>query len=331
MLLKKMWRLVALLVLAAAWIVPESAADAATSGLVAVRGPSSVQVGSEFQVQIIVENVQGPAGLFGAQFQLNFEREYLQAIDSGVRVGTALEPALAPVQKVDNSGGYMLFAATRQNSAPELNGDVTIATARFRAVKQTTKGRPTQLGLKGVVLADRESHTIATAGSKGLELEINAAPPDPSVQAKVTLQGRTQHDGAVVELYNTSTLKTYSDLTDADGDAVVLGVPQAAAGRYVAKADAPGYLPAECSPVPIAISPPLVVLKEIKLLAGDVNDDNRVDALDLAAIGLAFGDKSKEPRADLNNDGLVNVLDLVLLGVNFGLGSSGPLPSWVCG
>jgi hypothetical protein len=326
--LKKMWRWAALLVLAAAWIVPESAADAATAGLVVVQGPTSVQVASEFQVQIIAENVQGPAGLFGAQFQLNFNREYLQAVDSGVHVGTALEPALAPVQKVDNQGGYVLFAATRQNAAPELNGNVTIATVQFRAVKQTPSGQPTLLSLSGVVLADRDSCSIATSGKKDMTLEVISAPPDPSVQTKVILQGRSQHDGASVELYNINTHRSYTDITDSYGDAVILGVPQAEAGNYIAKADATGYLPAECNPVPMAISPPLVVLREVRLLAGDVNDDGRIDALDLAAIGLAFGDKSKDPRADLNKDNLVNVLDLVLLGVNFGV--SGPT-SWTCG
>jgi hypothetical protein len=326
--LKKIWRWAVLLVLVAAWIVPASVADAAVAGFVVVQGPSSVQVGSEFQVQIIAENVQGPAGLFGAQFQLNFDREYLQAVDSGVHVGTVLEPALAPVQRVDNQGGYVLFAATRQNAAPELNGNVSIATLQFRAVKQTPHGQPSRLSLSGVVLADRDSHSIAITGSKDLALEVISAPPDPSVQTKVILQGRSQHDGATVELYHIQTHKSYTDITDTYGDAVILGVPQAGAGNYIAKADATGYLPAECNPVPIAISPPLTVLREVRLLAGDVNDDGRIDALDLAAIGLAFGDKSKDPRADLNKDNLVNVLDLVLLGVNFGL--SGP-SSWNCG
>lgn len=62
---------------------------------------------------------------------------------------------------------------------------------------------------------------------------------------------------------------------------------------------------------------------QITLLAGDANNDNVVDVLDLALVIGAFdaleGDAHWNPGADLNVDGSVDILDLDLLIRNFDL------------
>ena len=63
-------------------------------------------------------------------------------------------------------------------------------------------------------------------------------------------------------------------------------------------------------------------LLSVTLLAGDVNDDNFCDVLDLDGLITAFGTLKDEigfdDRADLNSDGAVDVLDLSLFITNFG-------------
>lgn len=53
---------------------------------------------------------------------------------------------------------------------------------------------------------------------------------------------------------------------------------------------------------------------------GDADWNNRIDILDLAAVGLCYGKPATGgcAKADVNNDGNVNVIDLATVGVNYG-------------
>ena len=67
-----------------------------------------------------------------------------------------------------------------------------------------------------------------------------------------------------------------------------------------------------------AVNGPAVSLS----LWGDVNGDHRVDIVDLASVGAAFGtirgQPSYNPAADINSDGVINIVDLVLVAGSFG-------------
>lgn len=58
------------------------------------------------------------------------------------------------------------------------------------------------------------------------------------------------------------------------------------------------------------------------LLRGEVNGDGKVNIIDLALVGAAFGSDplsgNWNPDADLNKDNRVNIIDLVIVGANFG-------------
>ena len=60
----------------------------------------------------------------------------------------------------------------------------------------------------------------------------------------------------------------------------------------------------------------------IRHLEGDVNNDNRVDVQDLAAVGIAFtsrpGEQFYNLDADLIEDDLIDIFDLSLVGINLG-------------
>ena len=55
---------------------------------------------------------------------------------------------------------------------------------------------------------------------------------------------------------------------------------------------------------------------------GDLNEDGRVDGIDLIILGFRFGSRSGQPRyrpiADLNSDGVIDGADLAILASNFG-------------
>ena len=57
----------------------------------------------------------------------------------------------------------------------------------------------------------------------------------------------------------------------------------------------------------------------------DVNEDGRVDILDLVLVGWHFGEVIEEPirpNPDVNGDGVVDISDLVLVGRHFGEGTT---------
>lgn len=69
-----------------------------------------------------------------------------------------------------------------------------------------------------------------------------------------------------------------------------------------------------------------VIGPDLKPLAGDINNDNRVDITDLALLSLAYrtqpGDEHWNPLADLNGDGIVDNFDLTMLTQNYGMDGS---------
>lgn len=53
-------------------------------------------------------------------------------------------------------------------------------------------------------------------------------------------------------------------------------------------------------------------------LVGDVNDDGRVNVLDMIRVGMVWGLACEDPPflpEDINQDGLVNVLDMIIIGI----------------
>jgi subtilisin family serine protease len=64
-------------------------------------------------------------------------------------------------------------------------------------------------------------------------------------------------------------------------------------------------------------------LQPLTLLAGDLNNDNKIDLADLALLALAYLTESSKkkwnPIADINGDGIINALDLKILIDNYGL------------
>jgi peptide/nickel transport system substrate-binding protein len=61
---------------------------------------------------------------------------------------------------------------------------------------------------------------------------------------------------------------------------------------------------------------------QVTILTGDINNDGKVNILDISTAAKAFGTDPSHPRwnavADVNEDGLVNIIDISIIARNFG-------------
>jgi len=129
------------------------------------------------------------------------------------------------------------------------------------------------------------------------------------VTGKVTLQGRTSHEGITVVIGTLSPATTSSD-----GTFVIEGVAE---GEHVIRIERPGYLGAQ-GQVALSSSGETRTLAGITLLAGDVTADGAVNLFDLVLMGSLYDtEDAASSVADLNGDGKLDVLDLVLVGRNY--------------
>ena len=149
-----------------------------------------------------------------------------------------------------------------------------------------------------------------------LEVCTGIQPPDPdgSIAGSVSLQGRTDHSGALVCADDGSSPVCVQ--SDASG-AYSIDVPP---GSYDVTVDMARYLDAEKLNVSV-IGGVATNLQPVTCLGGDTNDDCVINILDLSLVGghfgLSCGDPLWDAKADINNDCTVNILDLSATGGNF--------------
>jgi hypothetical protein len=275
------------------------------SPTIVLLAPAGVTIGLGDTVDIEV-HVQNVSNFYGVQFALRFN----PAILDGVSVVEG--PAFTGLP----AGGYMTtqkdfvgdrarFAATLVGQPP-LNGDLHLATVRFRG--RDAGNSP--LTWANLILANDVGAAIPYISRTGNVVVADRI----DIVGYAFMQGRTNHAGIDVEVSG----PIVADVTTAaDGRYVLTDVRS---GRYQFLFEHEMYLATELRNCDTGAGteyrPPSVTL-----VAGDLNRDQNIDIMDLTRCAGVFG--SADPGADINGDGVVNLFDLVLIGINFG--QTGPV------
>jgi subtilisin family serine protease len=277
--------------------------------VVRLTGPAQAKAGDSFKVSVVAGDV-GQPGIFGGQFSLTFDPQYLEA--SNLQGDSRMPFVVA--RNVDNAVGRVTFAASRQGDVENLVGGVTLATLDFRARQPTAS---TTISLEEVKLGTKGGTWVATDEIRDLALGIEPG-AEVAVTGQVRLEGRRESEWGNALVVVGGTL--HQALTEADGNFGLL-VQQ---GSYDLEANADGYLAAVCENR--TLSAPQTALAPVQLLAGDINDDGAIDILDATRLGLDFGRAGPQLAADLNGDGEVDIIDLVLMAANYGAATT----EWDC-
>jgi hypothetical protein len=132
------------------------------------------------------------------------------------------------------------------------------------------------------------------------------------VQGYAYLEGRTNHGLSTVDIVNGTDAST---VTGSSGYYKFVDVMN---GTYDVTIDHSMYLNATgtCQ----ASGSGTTTWPTVTLLAGDLNDDNTIDILDLSFCAFHFNEVYAD--ADVTANGIVDIFDVVLIGKNFGM--SGP-------
>jgi hypothetical protein len=121
-----------------------------------------------------------------------------------------------------------------------------------------------------------------------------------------------------VSLFDANNRLIVSVEVESDGTYIIAA--PAGAGTYTVVATAPGFLSARGYATIMADR--TTTMQAIRLLAGDIDNNNLIDQFDALTIGMNYN-TALPSAADLNNDGTINVLDLELLARNYR--STGPV------
>lgn len=150
--------------------------------------------------------------------------------------------------------------------------------------------------------------------------------PTGSIAGQIGLQGRSNHSGALVQLFGYGT--ACSDTTDTAGNFCIQAPPD----NYNVMASMQGYLYAMQTEVAVS-GGVTTTLHTVMLIGGDADGDDDIDIHDLMLLAADFGlpVPPGDSRADINGDGIVNIFDLVLVGTSYGLMSPPPWPEVAAG
>jgi len=289
--------------------------------------PSSIKVGENAKVSVNLKNI--PA-------------EGLTAVEFACQV----DPSLAEVSALSESGLFGPDAVFAPNGPT--NGDFILpiaasnenrATAGGEAAQFTVKAlQPGELTINCAVKVSSGNNELTDVPFTQIKLLLKAvvapptAPPVTVTPPPVTVTPPMTETPSIVEgtlkgsviaskpvtirLLNADNSEAASITAESNGS-FGASLP---AGNYTIVASAGGFLSAQGSIVITAGQ--TSAMPQFNLLAGDINADGKIDALDVVSIGANYG-KPAPFVADLNNDGKLDVLDLQLLARNYR--KSGPI------
>jgi len=225
------------------------------------------------------------------------------------------DPALAEISTLTDAGLFGTDAIAALNGP---SGGTFVYTLAGVSKRASTAGTIFRFNLKALA-AGSFSFDCKVRASKGAELfEIAFTPTTINIASatasNATITGKVSANGQPVTVTLSGVQQIpVAVIAKADGS-FSLSVP---AGNYTSiSAQASGFLNAQRDSLTLSAGGTLS-LPAIVLLAGDINNDNKIDQTDVLTIGINYN-KSAPFAGDLNNDGVINVLDLQLMAPNNG-------------
>jgi len=287
--------------------------------------PASTWLGfdpSTFAIPLIGGSVSTPvrvanvSNLSGADFWLKFDPNVVQVTLLAPGPVFGAPDAIIIANEVDNVNGRVKFAALLPGTAA-FSGTGVLANITWKAKSPGAAA----LRLERHDLSDRNGSAISHSVRDG-EIRVSSV----SVSGTILLQGRTNHGGIEVLLYEQSCPASVAALATIPG---VVRVVTGADGKFQATPEGQtfqcilvvrsGYLTGQKSGASLSGN-----LGTLTLRGGDVTQDNHINIYDLALIASRM--YSSDSLADLNGDGQVNIFDLTIAASNMGL--SGPVTNW---
>jgi hypothetical protein len=254
--------------------------------------------------------------MVGFEIVVTYDPDVVQVVDAnagqpGIQVagGPAFAGGFVGQNLVDTTAGRISFA-TILLGGDNVDGDVVLININWQPVAAGTSA----VTLENVSLVNLDAQEIPSLNEDG-SIQVNENCGE-AISGRVSLQGRSDYSQIMVK--DGSGQQTQ---TDAQGNFTLSGA-QSLNISY------PGYLSAQASAEQISQASSDEVealnLGSIQLLAGDVNNDDLIDILDLAYMATRF--HTSDSLADLNGDRLVSILDLAMAAGNYR--QSGPLTNW---
>jgi len=264
-----------------------------------------VDITDQIAIQVWISDV---VDFYGVEFELVYDPAIVDALS--VVEGRAFTdwPNEYEVVQANVGGGLVEFAASllATAKAPPLSGDLHLATITFDPLAEGVS----DLLWAEIKVSDDQSNPISFAYLDGSITVVYMG----DVEGDAYLEGRSNHSDITVDLTN-STVATTS--TDATG---YYGFDDVISGLYDLSFDHDMYLGAELTGCTVA-GGVVNVMPDVTLLAGDLNNDDVINILDLSFCAYHFNEVYAD--ADVNGDGIVDIFDIVLIGKNFG--QTGPI------
>lgn len=256
------------------------------------------------QTVVMAVEVESVSNLNAIDLALRYDPNLVEVVDADptmigtqVAVGNALSNGkfFAAVNQV--SDGRIEFAGTFVAGEQPFSGQGTLVEISWRA---KSRGQA-NLSLTKAILVDSANTSITTVTQ---DAQLLVGTPIKLV-GQVQRQGATDHSGITI------TSATQQVTTTADGRFSFDGLTP-----YVLTLTAPKYLRMVVQGEAASAELTTVDVGLITLLAGDLNQDGKIDIFDISLLGNQYN--SSEVDSDLTGDGKVDIFDLSLAAANFG-------------
>jgi len=330
--LMKTYKRIFVVMLALALILPTVTVNAQGARSAAITfttaTPNPINIGSETVFDLVISVANIDPGVAGAEVYVQY---------NSALVGPPASPSVAFAEVLPDFFGASNFSVNEVTQCPG-STDSCIHLVLAGPPQVTHSGVAARFHFQGLeagsacfsvvqsTLADGNGFQVTHTRPPGQCVTVIGAPKNAT--GVVLRQGvpANPNAGGGTLACSEVTANGVTVKTDIAGKFTLTNVP---IGTYAIRANYPGYLASEKSITVTSTSPALIDVGTTTLRGGDVNNDAKINILDIGAItgkfgktGLAVGSASvtcavvDEP-ADINDDGQINISDLAIAAGNW--------------